>query len=381
MTCQGCGIRLTLTPSASATTSSNNTERLIQQWHLQPYVCKDNYTGLDAFRMLIPQGWQVQGGIDWVFEHAAIPYRLKLQIFNPQGYEAYELLPDRFFLWYTHPQMQQMLPPGTVQNGSEIRPPVNAQQAVYEYVLAPRYRNLPGVEVLKIEPAPDWVAKVRNPQIVQEGLKLRVSYKLGQQQILEDILAIVEYMQTKVPVANLWGVTQSDLISWDIRSTLICRAAPEQLDRLTELFQVMTDSCQPNQQWKDAARQISQYLVQNKIQQINQAGAIAREIGRRCAQTSDMVWQSTQSHRHSQDDIWSSYENRQDVMDRAATRVDQAIRGVDEYYDPFKEQAVELPSGSTQAWTNPLGEIVTTDKPGEDPNIGSTTSWTELERR
>lgn len=75
MTCQSCGIRLTLTPSASATTSSNNTERLIQQWHLQPYVYKDNYTGLDAFRMLIPQGWQVQGGIDWVFEHAAIPYR------------------------------------------------------------------------------------------------------------------------------------------------------------------------------------------------------------------------------------------------------------------------------------------------------------------
>ena len=79
--------------------------------------------------------------------------------------------------------------------------------------------------------------------------------------------------------------------------------------------------------------------------------------------------------------IMETYENRQAVYDRISTNFSQAIRGVDEYYDPIAEQPVELPLGYDRAWTNHLGEYILSDDYSFDPNAGSNLNWQQMQRR
>lgn len=69
------------------------------------------------------------------------------------------------------------------------------------------------------------------------------------------------------------------------------------------------------------------------------------------------------------------------LSERLANSFSQAIRGVDEYFNPFEERPVELPGGYGQAWANSLGEYIVSDDPNFNPNIGSNLNWQPLQRR
>jgi hypothetical protein len=113
--------------------------------------------------------------------------------------------------------------------------------------------------------------------------------------------------------------------------------------------------------------QISQYMIQNQIQQINNIGQLSRYISQTQNQVSDM--------------ITSSYYERQQVMDRLSDRFSQAIRGVDAYYDPNRDANVELPTGYNHAWSNALGEYIVSEDPFYNPNQSSEQNWVQMERR
>jgi hypothetical protein len=48
---------------------------------------------------------------------------------------------------------------------------------------------------------------------------------------------------------------------------------------------------------------------------------------------------------------------------------------VDGFYDPHREEVVELPSGYGHAWANNLGEYILTEDPSFNPNLESTQHW------
>jgi hypothetical protein len=113
--------------------------------------------------------------------------------------------------------------------------------------------------------------------------------------------------------------------------------------------------------------QVSQYLIQNQIQQIQHVGQLSRIISQTSSQISDTMMES--------------WQQRQAAMDRISDNFSQAIRGVDEYYNPFDERGVELPGGHGYAWCNALGEYILSDDPNFNPNIGSNLNWQQMQRR
>ena len=145
------------------------------------------------------------------------------------------------------------------------------------------------------------------------------------------------------------------------------RKIEERLDGLADLFKTMLFSFRLNPQWYAGYMQLSQSMIQGQIQHIHQIGQLSRQISQNSNQISDM--------------LMDSYNQRQATMDRLATNFSQSIRGVDEYYDPFEARGVELPSGYTQAWANPLGEYIVSDDPNYDPNLGSNQNWQPLEKK
>jgi hypothetical protein len=164
---------------------------------------------------------------------------------------------------------------------------------------------------------------------------------------------------------TMMGMAES--IFWSADYLLAFRAVAGQLDRLADQFAAIVRSFRLNPEWYGRFLQVSQYMIQNRIQHIRNMGQVSQIVSQTSAQISDTMM--------------ASYQQRQQTMDRLSTRFSQTIRGVDEYHDPFEGQGVELPGGYGHAWSNALGEYIVSDDPNFDPNRDSNQNWQRMERR
>jgi len=118
------------------------------------YTYVDPAVGIEAFRLLIPKGWQVQGGIDWS-TNPALPAASRFRFFNPPGAEQFEILPTQSFFWTDNRLFLTTNPPGTLRFGTRVAPPVDLD-AAFSRLLLPQFRSgIEGFEVLKRQAAPD----------------------------------------------------------------------------------------------------------------------------------------------------------------------------------------------------------------------------------
>jgi hypothetical protein len=335
---------------------------------LKPFVYTDTEgTGLELFRMLVPVGWQVQGGCRWLLDNPSMPAVVAFQAFNPQGAQAFEVLPNMNLTWSDNPTTRMLFPIGARYFGAEVRPPMGIRQAMHELVL-PRYRSMmQNLRILREEPMPDLPQAARSDAPLTggaaEGGMVRISYDWQGVSFEENIYGMVEMWRTPIP--GMFGSTQ--LVTWLVDFLFSIRAAQGQLDAAGDLFKVMLGSFRLNPHWYAAFRSIIHQLGQMQVQRIHHIG----EIGSIYARTgSEMREQNLRD--------WYA---RQEVYDRLATDQSRAIRGVDAFYDPHREEVVELPSGYGHAWADNLGGYIVTDDPNFNPNTQSNLHWEPMEQR
>lgn len=133
---------------------------------LKSFSYYEPQSGLEAFSILVPQSWQISGGITWVIEHPAAPAQISLQLFNPNGPEAFEVFPNLYFTWTNNPLIQMTKPPGGLYFGFEVRQPVSAREAMRQFVL-PRYRKIQGLAVVDEGPALELLQAIAPNQPTQ----------------------------------------------------------------------------------------------------------------------------------------------------------------------------------------------------------------------
>ena len=51
-------------------------------------------TGLELFNILIPSGWQFEGGCRWLLNNPGMPAEVAFQVYNPHGAEMFSALPN-----------------------------------------------------------------------------------------------------------------------------------------------------------------------------------------------------------------------------------------------------------------------------------------------
>jgi hypothetical protein len=325
-------------------------------------------TGSEAFRLLIPADWEFEGGVQWLMNNPGMPAVITCRAYNPSGPEAFEVFPNIPCYWTNSPMA--MVPPGSLYYGNEVRPPGPALQ-VLEQLVVPRYRGgQPQLRIVEREPLPELAQQMQSvapgaPTGITsaEGARMRLRYSDGGRDVEEDLFGVVEVARTGMPM--MMGMMEH--IFWMADYLFSFRAQAGQLDGLRDQFNAILRSFRLNPQWYARYLQVSQFMIQNQIQQIRQVGQLSRIISRTSDQISDMVM--------------DSYYQRQETMDRIAEQFSQAIRGVDEYHDPFDGRRVELPGGYDHAWSNPLGEYIVTNDANFDPNTVSTMDWSRMERR
>jgi DNA-directed RNA polymerase subunit RPC12/RpoP len=366
LSCPYCGAKLILRRSAAAQAGAASSV-MVDGISLHPFAYYDPQSNLEAFTILVPQGWQVSGGVTWVIERPAVPVQAGLQLSNPEGLEAFETYPNIYFTWSNNPLTQMTKPPGSLYFGYEVRKPIPAREAMREYVL-PRYKKIQGLGIADEGPANELLQAVggnqpspaQGAQFSRDAGHVRLHYTYKNQPVAEEMSGVAEYTRTLAP--GMFGATET--IYWNMGYLTSFRAARERLETYANLYRAIFSSIKINPTWTGLVQQVSQGLTSNTIRHIQQIGALSHQISQNY---NEMSAQNLQG-----------WQERSAAYDRVAEKFSQTIREVDPYFDPNTGQTVELPSGYTQAWSTPLGEYLLTDDPNFNPNLGSNQTWTPL---
>lgn len=335
------------------------------------YKCIDKEgIGIEAFRMLIPAGWQFEGGIKWTLQNPAMPAVADFKVKNPNGNEEFQVFPKLAFYWTNDQGLLYTFPVGSNYLGNEVRQPVEPIEALKNIVI-PRYiKNASNLKIIKEENIPEFAKLVggesQNQQgvnITAKGGKIKIEYTKNSIPLEEEIYGLVVVFTYSMP--TMVGVMNS--IFWAVDYIFSFKSAKGKLTTNTKLFQTIAFSFKINQQWFNKYNQVVNYLVQNQIQQIKTIGQISKII----SQTSNEI----------SDTITQTYNKQQKVYDEIGENFSQYIRGVDEYYNPLEKTSVELPTGYNNVWANNLGEYVLSEDANFNPNISSNKNWTKINKK
>jgi len=362
--CQYCGSSLVLTGRPGR--AGQGEEAVVRGMRLTPFTMGDpGGTGLPVFKMLVPVGWEMRGGVTWNLQNVGMPATLAYQLWNPNGLEAFEILPNMNF---TGGGGLGGLFSGGKQFGAEVRQPMDAPSAMQQLVI-PRYRgSMQGLQTVKLDHVPELADQVAGGQgdgmgIRQgDGAKVRITYSLGNHQIEEEIYAVVEVWRT--PMATMLG---GESVFWYVDYIVSFRAGQGKLDAAADLFTVMIRSLKVNPAWKAAYEQVITQLAQAQIGHIKQIGQIGAQYAEMGAQMRE-------------ENLQGFYE-RGASGDRRSKDWSETIRDVETYYDPYKGMEVELPSDYGHAWVNSQGEYIVTDSANFNPNVDtdSTLNWEQMQ--
>jgi len=368
--CPFCGSHLVRRAPAGPGESPAEAKSFVEGLlHLKTYSCVDDEgIGCEAFSLLIPHSWEAEGGVRWPLQNPGMPAVVALRAHQPGGEPAFEVLPSLPFYWSNNPMVTMQFPMGSSYFGNEVRPPVQALQAMREIVV-PRYRGqIPGLQIVSSGHVSGFVSRQQAPNPifgggpVQDGAKVRIRYRQGSAESEEDLFCKVEITHSVAP--SMMGMIENTF--WNADLIFAFRAPVGQLDPLSDLFYALVRSIRLNRQWFNRYTQLTQYLTQNPMQQIHHIGQIRQLL----SQTNDYMDPM----------VADVFNQRQAMIDGIASGFSQARRGVDTYADPYSGEMLELPGGYDNVWASDTQEYILTNDAAFDPNREFDATWQRLSR-
>jgi len=319
--------------------------------HMKAIAVADPIVGGDvAFRMLVPSGWQTQGGIEWNFNLADLAYG-RFRVFDPAGHDALEVFPNYTRMWSN----QYALTPGTLYGGCVLEPPpASAGDWVASVASQARTaaRNLRVANRARLAEL-ERVLSANGAQASAE--RVRLSYEEGGVSIDEDVYCAIT-IETS-PYGN-------GTILWRPARLYSYRARQGELDSRQGLVQAMADSVRVELGWFAKYQQVLRMKNDANFAAIAAAG----ELSRRISANSDAILAMYRG----------AWEAQQSAYDRVSRGFSEATRSVQSYADPAKSYPVELPAGYRHAWVSAGGEYYLSNDE-VDPNTAGTTAWKRLE--
>ena len=312
----------------------------------------------EAFRMLVPSDWRVEGGIVWRPELSTMAY-LQLRLSDPRGSSALEFFPTLPFTWSERGYFG--FPPGSLYLGSYVVQPLDPDNFVRQLLL-PQVRGRVSPRVIRTDPLPELANQVaptvQEPGAVKQvaAARTRIEYQEGNRTFEEDIYSVIVYSQVPMTPGLTW---------WGPDRLFGFRAEKGQLDRQAPLLQTIFASLRINRMWFARVLQVREAWIQNQMQAIRNAAELSRYIARTSNEISDMQQQA--------------WESRQASQDRSAEAFSRYIRGVETYRDPYAGREIELPTGYADVWASRDGEYVLANDPNFNPNVSARGTWQRID--
>jgi hypothetical protein len=330
------------------------------------YKYYDQMAGMEAFRLLIPKGWQAEGAIKWS-SNVALPAQSRFRFYNPHGTEELDIFPTQSYFGTDNRVFLYTNPPGSYRFGTLVARPIDLSSAFSNFII-PNFRgNVSGLKVIESKEVPELEKlavgiPTQGVNSSAQAGKIRIEYSENGRQREEEMYAAVSQFVIHMPGSLLSG--NYFINYWYIDYIFSFRAEKGKLDSQSKVFQTMIYSMQVNPGWFAKVANVKETLAQMTIRRIKAIGRIG-----------SIIAQAGSEMREDQQRAW---EQRQQAQDRIAQNFSDYMRGVDRYNDPFAGKEVELPSGYGHAWANNLGEYIVTESPSYNPNVGSNLHWEEL---
>lgn len=324
------------------------------------YKYDDSQAGMEAFRLLLPKGWQADGGATWV-ANPALPAQFHFRFYNPGGSEEFDLFPTQAYFWTDNQLFLSTNPPGSLRFGTLVAAPIDLYTA-FSKVIIPNFRGgAGGLRIVERKAVNELAALAKGasaPGVVAsaDGGKIRIEYQENGKWMEEEMYAAVS--QFVIPLPGYF------INYWYIDYIFSFKAEKGKLEAQSKIFQTMIYSLKVNPPYFAKVANVKEQLAQMAIQGIHAAGRMGSMIARAGSEM-----------RADQQQAW---EQRQQAQDRIAQNFSDYIRGVERFNDPLSGKEVELPAGYGHAWANNLGEYLVTDSPGYNPNVGSNLHWEPL---
>ena len=360
----GCKESQKSTTGKSRTATETQTKADVRTFVTYKYI--DRMTGMEAFRLLIPKGWQAEGTISWS-ANPALPAQARFRFYNPNGAEEFNLFPTQSYFWTNNQMFLSTNPPGSLRFGTLVMRPIDLRNAFMQ-VIIPKFRTkVSGLKITEEKQVAE-LARLARGELIRgvhssaEGGKIRIQYQQNSRLIEEEIYAAVSQFVTDLPGSAFSRGYFIDY--WYIDYVFSFKAEKNRLDSQSKVFQTMVYSLKVNPRWFARVSNVKEMMVQQIIRGIKAVGRIGEMVARAGSEM-----RADQMH---------AWEQRQQAQDRIAQNFSDYIRGVDRFHDPFSGKEVELPSGYGRAFANNLGEYIVTDSPSYNPNIGSNLHWEEL---
>ncbi len=330
------------------------------------YTYEDPMARMEAFRMLIPEGWRAQGSITWS-SNPALPVQSHFSFRDPSSLSELDIFPSQSYFWTNNQIFLSTNPPGTLRFGTPVARPVDLSSA-FNRIIIPNFRSdVRSLRIVRQENVPELAQLAKGqstPGVISraEGGKVRIEYLENGRHMEEEIYAAVSQFITHQPGSFL---SPAHFINyWYIDYIFSFKAEKGALDNQARLFQPMIYSFKVSPKYFAKIVNVKETLAQLAIQNILATGRMG-----------DIIAKAGSDIRADQQKAW---EQRQQVQERIAQNFSDYVRGVERFHDPFAGKEVELPAGYGHAWANNLGEYIVTESPSYNPNIGSNHNWESL---
>ena len=359
--------RILPNPSPSAPTNSTpklalENEPSANTIRLKPCSVIDNANiiGGEAFNLLAPVDWRVEGGVGWRMYPAA-PAFVAMRVTDPGHSEAWEVFPTIPFVWGD--ERSPEYPAGSKYLGNEVAEPIENPVDYVKRVLLPRFRrDVSQPQIVATEELPKVAEIIREnsqePGVERKlrAMRVRLEYLQGGKMMQEDIYCVLAQAYAPAIKTTLWRPERNYSF----------KAEKGKLDARTRVFQTMVNSFKPNLRWFNRYVQLVQLLLQNQPDTARPASDLSLFVAR----TSDEINEARRR----------LYEQQQRTQAGINAAFGLYVRGLEEFRSPFDSGAVQLPSGYRQAWANPLGEYALSDAMNFNPNTVSDGRWVKLDR-
>ncbi len=281
---------------------------------LQKIYVSDPLINVDLLSIILPYKWQYQSSFKWDLTNRAKPQDFYIKIWNPQEPERIEIYSGASYIEFNDQQQKKLHPEGSSYLGNTVKKYMLPEEALKKLII-PKLRPLS--KIIRIK-------SIDNPNIRSSTAVAVIETAYMGKTIEESVTAKVEKVVTK------------EYINWEIPIITIMGASAEKLKKITPYF----DTLSFNETWTIVKDKIKEEIAQKKIEEINQAGGITRQI---------------------------INQRKRTIYDRRY-KWDRTIRRFEKDTDPITGNRVRLNFKPQYTWNNDSGQVFQTDNATLDPN-------------
>lgn len=350
------------------------------------YSIFDPKFNLVAGAYLIPSGWQAQSQVVWNIEHFSQPLQLHTLACSADGKSALEFFPAEQFVWLVPRSMAR--PGQPLGDGATLLPPVSALDAMLHFEIPKLRGSAQNLKVEQIVAVPDLAQRLQvacPAGGVQECVCAKISYVLNGQPIEEEIYGV----KTAFNGVTSRSSTVGSMVqyNWGFGTLFSFRAAQGELEAQRPNFWAMVTSFKPNPAWQAVRAQVQQQALQHnnwRLQETASSIANANKLGQMVVAGNAQFF-ANQAARREQEYASDQMRLQARYAPTGGATGNSGMSQTEAFGDLMMGRETAADGSKHDGyhntiWSDGQGNYRPTNDPNYNPNINSSSTWTQIDK-